>query len=137
MPRARRAERRANTTASAARRKPLANAIDACLVEEGSGGDTAMIDLLFIALFQTAAGPPETQAAEVAPTEQTAESEQAVSDEVTNERRRCRTRDLTGTRLSTVITCRSGRRSGQQDIDTRDALHDVQRPVGWQPGDLP
>jgi hypothetical protein len=34
-----------------------------------------------------------------------------------------------------VLRCRSTARSGRQDQDTREALHDLQRPAGWQPLD--
>jgi hypothetical protein len=94
-----------------------------------------MIDLLFIALFQAAAGPPEPAATEPAPAEQTAAEpaqEEAASNGQTDQRRRCRAREVTGTRLSSVMTCRSGPRSGQQDLDTRDTLHDMQRPAPLQ-----
>jgi hypothetical protein len=91
-----------------------------------------MIDLLFVALMQAAAGPPDP-AAPPAQSEQTtsapAQQEASSEEEQSSERRRCRAREFTGTRLASVMTCRSSARSGQQDQATRDTLHDMQRPA--------
>lgn len=84
-----------------------------------------MLDLIAIALFQAAAGNPAQ------PVEQPAQNQeqqaQASQNEAEGERRRCRVRQVTGTRLQSLVTCRA-RGNGLQDNETRDVLHDVQRP---------
>lgn len=93
-----------------------------------------MLQFLFVALIQTVAGSPETPAEVSAPAaqEQPATDNQiAETAEQAAERRRerrCRSRAFTGSRLSSVVTC--GRGQGVQDQDTREALHDMQRPAG-------
>lgn len=89
-----------------------------------------MVDLLFVALFQTAVGTPEPPPASepapvAAPAQQTAQNDATAEDG-----RRCRARRVTGTRLSSLVTC--GRGNGRQTQDTRDAMHDLQRPSGLQ-----
>lgn len=91
-----------------------------------------MIDLLFVALFQAVAGAPEAppeQAAAAATTAQETEAErQAREAEEAEQQRRCRARELTGSRLRTVVRCRSG--NGHQDEDTRTAMDMLQGPTG-------
>lgn len=83
-----------------------------------------MFDILLVTLFQVAAGAPATQPVETsAPAAAQAEQAQEQAGE-----RRCRSRRITGTRLSSLVVCR--RNNGQQSQDTRDALHDLQRPAG-------
>lgn len=92
-----------------------------------------MIDLLFIALFQAVAGAPEAppeQAAPAATTQETDAEREAREAEEAAQQRRCRTRELTGSRLRTVVTCSS--RNGRQDEDTRAAMDALQGPTGLQ-----
>lgn len=86
-----------------------------------------MLELLFVGLFQAAVGEPEQPPAPTK-TETTAEASATTAEAVSEAPppRRCRHRTLTGSRLRTVVQC--GDNSGPQDIDTRDALHDIQRP---------
>lgn len=91
-----------------------------------------MIDLLFIALFQMTTTAPEAPAQSAPPTEQAAADTAqtaAPAEEDNANRRRCRDRQVTGTRLSSVQSCRNDGRNGHQSQDTRDALHDMQRPA--------
>jgi hypothetical protein len=91
-----------------------------------------MIDLLFVALFQAVAGapeaPPAEQAAAATTTQETEAERQAREAEEAAEERRCRARELTGSRLRTVVTCRT--RNGHQDEDTRAAMDMLQGPTG-------
>lgn len=81
-----------------------------------------MFDFLLVALFQVAAGTPApAPVAEPAPATEV--------DQQAEQPRRCRSRRVTGTRLSNLVTCRRGG-NGQQSQDTREALHDLQRPAG-------
>lgn len=89
-----------------------------------------MIDFLFVALLQAAAGDPAT-ATTTPPTEQTTPTDQnaeTTGEEARPTRRRCRSREMTGTRLSGVMVCRRGQED-VQDQDTRETLHDLQRPA--------
>jgi hypothetical protein len=90
-----------------------------------------MFDLLFIALFQAAAGepaPPQQPSSEPASAAEPAVAE-APSTTDAQQSRRCNVRQLTGTRVRSVVRCRSGSSQGQQSQDARDALHDLQRPA--------
>lgn len=87
---------------------------------------------LMLTLFLQAAGP-DAPAQVVVPTEttapaQTTEAAAGTDTESSAERprRRCTQRAVTGSRLSNVIRCRS--RESYQDQDTRDTLHNLQRP---------
>lgn len=90
-----------------------------------------MLDLVVVALLQAAAGdpaqPPQNSSTQA---QQQAESAQSAEEEAA-ERRRCRSRQVTGTRLQSLVQCRT-RGNGQQDQNTREALHDIQRPSGLQ-----
>jgi hypothetical protein len=85
-----------------------------------------MLDLLLVALVQAAAGEP-AQTPPSTPAQTESQAPVADTAEETRERRRCRSRQVTGTRLQTLVTCRT-RGNGLQDLDTRETLHDVQRP---------
>lgn len=87
-----------------------------------------MFDLLFTVLLQAAAGDPAPQ--QPAQTTQAQAESVQTAEEQARERRRCRARNVTGTRLQSLVTCR--RRDGVQDQDTREALHDLQRPAPVQ-----
>lgn len=85
-----------------------------------------MLDLILVALVQAAAGgPAQAPPSALGQTESQAQVADAAED--TRERRRCRSRQVTGTRLQTLVTCRT-RGNGLQDLNTRETLHDVQRP---------
>ncbi len=60
-------------------------------------------------------------------TQTEAQPEQIAASEETDEspERRCRGRNVTGTRLSSVVTCRP--RNSQQNYDTRETLRSLQR----------
>lgn len=90
-----------------------------------------MLDLIVVALLQAVAGDPAPAEAaqEPAQTEAEAQNTQTANAEEP-QRRRCRAREITGTRLQSLVTCRRG--NGDQDQDTRDTMHDLQRPTGLQ-----
>lgn len=96
-----------------------------------------MLIAIVVALLQAGADPAP-QAAPVDPPAVTAEAPaattatQQASQADEPRPRRCRARAVTGTRLQTLVVCRS--REGVQDQDTRDALHDMQRPAGTNGG---
>ena len=87
--------------------------------------------LVFIMVLQAAelpaqappASPPESAAPAANSPEANAEAE---SEQAREERRRCSTRQVTGTRLQSIVRCR--RSAGHQEEDTRDALNSLQRP---------
>jgi hypothetical protein len=90
-----------------------------------------MLDIIVVALLQAAAGQPAQP-----PQEQPAQTEAQTQDTQTaaaeaRERRRCRAREITGTRLQSLVQCRA-RGNSEQDQETRDTLHDLQRPSGLQ-----
>lgn len=89
-----------------------------------------MLDLIVVALLQAVAGDPAQPAEQpqAAQTEQQAQASQS-AQETTQPRRRCRARQITGTRIQTLVTCRT-RGNSLQDDATREALHDLQRPAG-------
>lgn len=88
-----------------------------------------MLELLFIATLQAVAGDPAPQQPQQPQAQEQTESAQTAED-AARERRRCRTRQVTGTRLQSLITCRT--REGVQDLDTRETLHDLQRPPPFE-----
>ncbi|MBI1188452.1 MAG: hypothetical protein GC206_14160 [Alphaproteobacteria bacterium] len=85
-----------------------------------------MIDLLFVTLFQAVAGAPAVEQPTEPAAAQTETQQQANAEEA--EPRRCRQRRITGTRLSSLVTCRRG--NVQQDQETRDAMRYLQRSGG-------
>jgi hypothetical protein len=90
-----------------------------------------LIDLLFVALFQAVTGAPEApaQQADTATTAQETEAQREAREaEEAAQQRRCHTRELTGSRLRTVITCRNG--NGHQSEDARTVMEQLQRPPG-------
>jgi hypothetical protein len=86
-------------------------------------GVIVMLDVVFVALLQAASGPPENLA-ETPPAAQAETAEQAA------ERRRCRTRNATGSRLVRVERCRPLSRDEQEEA--RAAMEAFQGPSGWQ-----
>jgi hypothetical protein len=76
---------------------------------------------------QPAQTPPPEAAASTSNTQQ-ATAETGENEDATRERRRCSTRQVTGTRLQTVVRCRTG--EGHQDEDTLGTLQAMQRPAG-------
>lgn len=97
-----------------------------------------MLIAVVIALLQAGA-EPAPQAAPVADppavsaeaqTAAPAEEQEAQAEE--QRPRRCRARNVTGTRLQSLVVCRT--REGTQDQDTRDTLHNLQRSGGTNGG---
>jgi hypothetical protein len=82
-----------------------------------------MIDILFIALFQSAAGPLESP-------QETSPAAQTETSDATAERRRCRTRAATGSRVVRVERCRAPTRDEREEA--RAAMEAFQGPSGWQ-----
>lgn len=96
-----------------------------------------MLGLLMVLMLQAtdpapATEPAATEASQTAaqPAETTATAEEDAAEQ--RRRRRCTQRGVTGSRLSHVVTCRS--QPGYQDQDTRDTLHNIQRPPPAQAG---
>lgn len=93
-----------------------------------------MLGLVLAVVLQASTPAPDAEAPAAAETEVAAQpAQETTTDEsaVDQQRaRRCTQRDLTGTRLSRVRTCRS--RPGHQSEDTRRALEMLQRPPAPQ-----
>lgn len=88
-----------------------------------------MLEVVLALLLQTtdpvqpAVTPPPAQIGTIQTTQ--TQRQQETEEEAQTRERRCRMRNLTGTRLASLVTCRS--RNGQQSHETRDTLHNLQR----------
>lgn len=96
-----------------------------------------MLGLLMVLMLQATDPAPATEPAATEASQATAQpvEEAATEENDATERRRqrrCSQRSVTGTRLAHVVTCRS--QPGHQDQDTRDTLHNIQRPEPLQAG---
>ena len=86
-----------------------------------------MLDLIAVALLQAVAGDPASVAEQPAQAQQEQAETSQTDQEAEARRRRCNVRQVTGTRLQSTVVCRN-RGNGQQSNETRDLMHDVQRP---------
>jgi hypothetical protein len=87
-----------------------------------------MLGLILVALLQASEpAPAEAQAQPTTPTTTTEAQAEETAENAASERRRtrrCSSREVTGTRLSSVQRCRTS--NGQQDEDTRRLMDTIQ-----------